>query len=110
MRRLVETLIIDAYESAKCEDDLKDGQGEYQYLSGLINVVARENRLNLTRNSKKSLGKLKDIGDLAAHSRHYISKRSDLDRVSQDFRIVIEELIVVARKNREQGIHTEAEG
>ncbi len=49
--------------------------------------------LTLSRNAKQSLPKLKDIGDLSAHSRRYNAHRHDIDKIKDDLRLVVQELL-----------------
>lgn len=51
---------------------------------------------NLSRNTKRSLPKLKDIGDKSAHSRRFVAHRGDMERIIPDLRVVVQELIYVA--------------
>jgi hypothetical protein len=98
MRRLVETLIIECFETAKIAHKIKDDRsGEFLYLKDLIDKLLQEQNFNLGRNAKKGLSNLKTIGDMSAHSRRYNANREDIDKVSSDFRIVCQELIYLAK-------------
>jgi len=92
IRRLVETLIIEAYEKREIADKVKNQNGDFYYLSDLIDCILSETAWNLGRNAKTALPKLKSIGDLAAHSRRYHTHRSDIDKIIGDLRIVVQEL------------------
>jgi hypothetical protein len=92
MRRLAEVLIIDAYTS-KGEDHLiRDHDDNLKMMNGLINALKSGQTFKLSRNSPKYLEDLKTLGDTAAHSRNYITKRKDIDDFAQKFRMLIEEL------------------
>jgi hypothetical protein len=97
IRRLLETLIIETFESQKIASKIKDGKGDFYFLSELIRLTLAESSWNLTRNSKIALPKLKDIGDKSAHSRRYHAVRNDLDRLLPEIRVVVQELIYLAR-------------
>ena len=92
-RKLIEILIIECFEKYGIDNLIKKGDGSFFYLSDLITELLKEPNWNLGRNFKRAIPKIKRIGDLSAHNRRYISRKSDIDRVSDDFRIVIEELI-----------------
>ncbi|MFZ0944680.1 MAG: hypothetical protein WB930_05605 [Syntrophobacteraceae bacterium] len=96
VRRLLETLIIETFESHKIASKIKDGNGDFYFLSELIRLTLAEPSWNLTRNSKRALTKLKDIGDKSAHSRRYHAVRSDLDKLLLEIRVVVQELIYLA--------------
>jgi len=93
LRRLTETLIIEAFERKGIESQIKDSSGNYFYLRDLINICISNTQINLSRNSKRDLPTLKDLGDLSAHSRRYLAKKSDIDCKRSQMRIVFEELL-----------------
>lgn len=96
IRRLVETLIIEAFEKHKISNQIKTSDGEFYYLSDLIDKTLSEPSWNIGRNSKNSLPKLKSIGDKSAHSRRFTARRWDIDKILPDLRVVAEELIYLA--------------
>lgn len=96
IRRLVETLIIEAFESHKIESKIRDATGDYQHLGDLIAKALNESTFNLSRNVKKALPRLKDIGDLSAHNRRFIAQREDIEKITRDLRVVAQEFIVLA--------------
>ncbi|MDD4859977.1 MAG: hypothetical protein PHR56_07220 [Dehalococcoidales bacterium] len=96
LRRLIETLIIECFESFGIQDKIKNPNGDYMFLSDLISKMLSESKWVLGRSTKKALPKLKDIGDLSAHSRRYLAQRDDIDRLIPDIRAVVQELIILA--------------
>jgi hypothetical protein len=62
MRRLVEIAIIESFEHLGIEKNIKDGKDNYFQLSELIDRALAEPKLNLSRNTKTALPKLKNIG------------------------------------------------
>jgi hypothetical protein len=97
IRRLAETLIIEAFEAHKLEAKIKDASGDYFMLRDLIDRMTAEASWTLGRNAKKALPKLKDVGDKSAHSRRFIAHREDIDAVLLDLRVVVQELLYLAR-------------
>lgn len=97
IRRLLETLIIECYESHKIEDHIKDSSGNYLFLKDLVNKALAEKSWTLGRTARSVLPKLKDLGDKSAHNRRYNAHREDLDKVLKDLRDVVQELLVLAR-------------
>ena len=95
-RRMLETLIIESFEKHGLASKIKDGGGEFLYLADLIDRTLHETSWNLTRNAKRALPRLKDLGDKSAHSRRYNAHRADLDKVSDDLRFVVQELVYLA--------------
>src|SRR5258708_724815 len=95
-RRLVETLIIEAFEHYKIADKIKTPAGDFFYLRELITHTLNEKSWNIGRNAKQALPNLKSIGDLSAHSRRHLAQRSDIDNIIADLRIAVQELVFLA--------------
>lgn len=96
MRRLIETLIIEAFEKHQIAQNIKGPSGDFLFLRDLINKALSSSSWNLSRNTKQSLNKLKDIGDKSAHSRRFIARRWDIDKVVDDLRVVAEEFLYLS--------------
>lgn len=96
-RRLVETLIIESYESDGRSNAIKGTDGHFLMLSGLVGILGSDASFNLGRNATKGLNDLKKLGDLSAHNRRYNARRNDIDKVKSDLRIVSEELLNLAK-------------
>lgn len=97
VRRLLETLIIETFESHRIADKIKDGNGNFFFLSDLIRITLGESLWNLSRNCKSALPKLKDIGDKSAHSRRYHAVRTDIDKLLPEIRVVVQELLYLSK-------------
>lgn len=97
IRRLLETLIIETFETHNIADKLKNSTGDFYYLSDLIKLTLSETSWNLSRNTKQALPKLKDIGDKSAHSRRFNAVRHDLDKLLPEVRVVVQELVYLAK-------------
>ncbi|HRW07489.1 MAG TPA: hypothetical protein P5121_20440 [Caldilineaceae bacterium] len=96
MRRLLETVIIETFESHGIQSKIIGSGGEYYYLRDLISAALSEPSWNLTRNTKAALPKLKELGDKSAHSRRYIAHRQDIEPLASSFRGVIQEFVYLA--------------
>lgn len=96
LRRLIETLIIETFEGNGIAPKIQKN-GDYLYLKDLISATLAEPTWNLGRSTKKSLPKLKDIGDQSAHSRRFNANRQDIEDLIPDIRTVIQELIYLAK-------------
>ncbi|NEW90276.1 hypothetical protein DU475_23855 [Rhodopseudomonas sp. WA056] len=96
LRRLIETLIIEAFEHHKISRKIKNPNGEFYYLGELIDRCLNETTWNLGRSCKQALPKLKDIGDKSAHNRRFLAQRGDIDRMIPDIRIVVQELLYIS--------------
>jgi Domain of unknown function (DUF4145) len=99
LRRLLETLIIEAYEHLDREIEIKDGAGNYLMLSALAERVCGENGhkgINLGRDSKKALKDARSVGNWSAHARRFLAHAGDLTRLQDGMRLLVQELIQVA--------------
>ena len=96
MRRLLETCIIEAFEAKGLDSKIKDQNGEFFQLTGLITAALNESTWNLSRNTKAALPKLRDVGHKSAHSRRYTAQRADIEKLSDSFRTALEEFLHLA--------------
>jgi len=94
-RKLLEILIIELFERTKIESVIKNANGDFYFLSELIDKLLNETTWNLTRNTKQSLPAIKKIGDLSAHNRRFIAKQVDVDKIKNELRVVVEELVLL---------------
>lgn len=93
VRKLLETLIIECFERHGIEEKIRGRDNHYFFLSDLIDKFLLENKWSINRNTSKSLPKIKALGDLSAHNRKFSAKKSDIEKVKDDLRIIIEDLI-----------------
>jgi hypothetical protein len=96
IRRLIEVLIIEAFEHHGLAANIQSSGGDFLYLQDLISATLSESSWNLGRNAKAGLRRLKTIGDQSAHSRRYNARRTYVDEVVIDLRTVAEELLYLA--------------
>lgn len=96
IRRLLETLIIEAFEHHGLASKIQNASGDFLYLRDLIDICLKEKAWNLSRNCKQSMPKLKDIGDKSAHSRRFNAHRGDIAPLAADIRLVVQELVYLA--------------
>lgn len=96
IRRVLETLIIEAYEKHNIADKIKNAAGDFLYLRDLIDKCLQETVWNLSRNCRQAMPKLKDIGDKSAHSRRYNAHKGDINPLLADIRLVIQEFVYLA--------------
>lgn len=93
MRRLIEIAIIEAFEHNGIADKIKGHDDNYLRLSDLVALAVAEPALTLSRNARKFLPQLRDIGHMSAHGRYYHARKEDVERVQQGCRVVVEELL-----------------
>ena len=93
MRRLLEASIIEAFEARNIAAKIKNQAGDYLQLTDLISKALGEPSWSLSRNTKRALPRLRDLGHLSSHGRHFTAQKGDVDAVRQDFRVVMEEFL-----------------
>jgi hypothetical protein len=93
MRRLLEICIIEAFEAKGISPKIKDGSGNYLHLSDLIDRALQEPSWTLSRNAKRYLPQLRDVGHQSAHGRFFHARLEDIERVRPGCRVVIEEFL-----------------
>ena len=93
LRRFVEMLIIETYIAKNIEERIKDAEGDFVSLRTLIDRACSEPSFNLSRNTKRVLTRLKKLGDLSAHNRRFVAKRSYFDELFEDLHLDMQTLI-----------------
>jgi hypothetical protein len=100
IRRLTETLIIEAYEHVNRPEDIMDSNGHYFMLGELVAVAIGQKGLALGRETKTALQDIKKMGDRSAHNRRFNAVKADLDLIRSGTRVSSDELINVAAVRR----------
>lgn len=93
MRRLVEIVLIEAFEHQGVGNNAKDASGNYLQLSDLIDQALAEPSFTLSRNCKTALPKLRNVGHRSAHGRYFTAQLSDISKVEDGIRVVVEEFL-----------------
>ena len=93
MRRLIEISIIEAFEHKAIGQKIKGGDGNYLQLTDLVARSLSEPILPLSRNAKKYLPQLRDVGHMSAHGRYFLARREDIEGIKQGCRVVVEEFL-----------------
>ncbi len=94
-RRMVESLLIEAFESVGKGFVIRSGS-DYKPLNDILGSAQSGHHIKLGRNTPKALDRIKAIGDTAAHDRAYITTKPDLADIAHDFRRTISELMGLA--------------
>ncbi len=93
MRRLIEIAIIEAFEKKGIATKIKDGDGNYAQLTELIARAIAEPSWSLSRNARKFLPQMRDIGHSSAHGRYFLARKGDIERLRQGCRLIVEEFL-----------------
>ncbi len=95
-RRILETLLIEVYESVGRAHNVKDQDGHFFMFARLLTYFEKDPQFHPSRNALKGLKDFKALGDLSAHNRRFNARRDDIDRVRDGLRIAAEELLNLA--------------
>lgn len=96
-RRLMETLLIEAFEQSGHGAAIRTSDG-YLQLSDMIGLATSGRYLRLARTTPTPMAHVKRVGDLAAHHRTYITKPLDLDETYRvGLRHVLSDLMHLAK-------------
>lgn len=96
LRRLIETLLIEAFEREGLVQKIQDANGDFSPLDDLIGCTLNEPTWNLSRTTRRCLPRIKTVGDHSAHNRRYNAHRVDIDNIASDVRVVVQELVTLA--------------
>lgn len=97
MRRLIETLIIEAFERNNLDHKIKDAQGDFLRLDELLGKAQAE--WNLSRSTKRKLPDFIEVSNQCAHSRRFNAHSRDIDRHIITFRNAVQEFLAIAKLN-----------
>lgn len=95
MRKLIETLIIECFERYGVDNNIKDDKGNFLFLSELIPRFVAADKWNVSRNLEAYIKTVKKYGDLSAHNRRFLAKRSDMNIFKFEMRQVVQEIIMI---------------
>jgi hypothetical protein len=96
-RRLMECLLIEAFDVAGHKSAIIGGDGNLLGLNDILAKAKAGSSIKLSRSAPRVADKVKDSGDAAAHSRHYVTSRRDIDDLNPGFRQLISELASLAK-------------
>lgn len=92
-RRLVENLLIKAFESNGGKDTIRDKNGEYLSLAMIIEEAKRGQFFKLQRNTPAALAAIKAVGDKGAHDRFSNVRKTEIDAFKNQFSDTVRELL-----------------
>lgn len=93
LRKILETLIIELFERHGLEGKIKNTNGGYYFLSDLITKLIAENKWHLTKVVREDIPKIKKLADSSVHSKRFSAKKTDIDNMKTEIRIILQELV-----------------
>ena len=100
LRRIFEILLIESYKNFHIEEQIKNGNGNYKMLDGICQNAKCNETLDLSRNLKEDLDKIRNLGNFAAHKITYNTTKKDIDDLKIKIRTAFEELLYKSGKKR----------
>lgn len=95
-RRLLECLLLLAFERAEKSKVIRDATEGYLTLADIIGLACSNRHIKLARGAATVMGKIGYVGDLAARHPTYTTRRKDIDEQRLDFARIVMELAHLA--------------
>jgi hypothetical protein len=95
-RRLLECLLLLAFERAAKGEVIRDASGEYRAIADIIRLACSNRHIKLARGAGAVMGKIDYVGNLAARHPTYTARQKDIDEQRLGFQRVVLELIHLA--------------
>lgn len=99
IRKLVEILIIECFESNNKVDEISDQGGNVYCLSDLVSKFTKKKKNNwiLDKPTKNVLPKITSEGNHSVHSRRTYINKSDIDQISRDLQRAVTEMLTISK-------------
>lgn len=91
IRRILESLIISVFISRRQVNVIKI-DGAFLQLEALIEKTLIFDQVHLSRDARRIMRQIKEVGDVAAHNRNYLTQQQDIDDIKLGARRILSEL------------------
>jgi hypothetical protein len=109
-RRLLECLLLLAFDRAEKGEIIRDAFGEYREIADIIGLASSNRHIKLTRGAGAVMGKIEYVGDLAARHPTYTTRQKDIDEQRLGFQRVVSELVHLAEIKPKESAGLSPEG
>lgn len=92
MRRLFEVLLVLTYQNKGIEGDITNADGSYKMLEGIVKNAVQNKALGVPLRIAKNFDAFREVGNNSAHSITYTAGKQDIDTISRNYRVMLEEL------------------
>ena len=92
MRRLFEVLLVLAYQNKGIEGDITNADGSHKMLEGIVKNAMQNKVLGVPVRISKNFDEFREVGNNSAHSITYTAGKQDIDTISRDYRVMLEDL------------------
>ena len=99
LRRLLETLIFEVYDADRHVSSLRrpNDASKFLNLGDLVSRTHQDYKDDLTEKAKDVMPKIRDLGNVFVHNRRVYARESDIARLQFDIRIMVEEMLALAK-------------
>lgn len=92
MRRLFEVLLVLTYQNKGIEADIMKSDGSHKMLEGIVKDAVQNKALGIPSRISKNFDDFREVGNYSAHSITYTAGKLDIDKISRDYRVMMEDL------------------
>lgn len=92
MRRLFEVLLVLTYQHKGVEADITKSDGSHKMLEGIVKDAVQNRVLGIPTRISKNFEAFREVGNNSAHSITYTAGKLDIDKISRDYRVMLEDL------------------
>lgn len=92
MRRLFEIVLILAYEHNGIESVIKNKDGSYYMLEGIVSNAVNNQVLKIPARISKHFDSFRDVGNYSAHGITYTAGAKDINDIKLSYRVMLEDL------------------
>lgn len=92
MRRLFEVLLVLVYQNKGVEADITKADGSHKMLEGIVKDAIQNKSLGIPARISRNFDAFREVGNNSAHSITYTAGKLDIDNISRDYRVMLEDL------------------
>lgn len=92
MRRLFEVLLVLSYQNKGIESDISNPDGSHKMLESIVKDAVQNTTLGIPSRISKNFDSFRDVGNYSAHSITYTAGKLDIDKISREYRVMMEDL------------------
>lgn len=92
MRKLFEVLLVLTYQHNGIEADITKPDGSHKMLEGIVKDAVQNRTLGIPSRISKNFEAFREVGNNSAHSITYTAGKLDIDKISRDYRVMMEDL------------------
>lgn len=92
LRRLFEVLLVLTYQNKGLEACITKADGSHKMLEGIVKDAVQNVQLGIPARISKNFDAFREVGNNSAHSITYTAGKLDIDNISRDYRVMLEDL------------------